>query len=121
MKQFMNVVLAGVAAITLGGANTATPAVSPSPAASPSPIVVHIADFQFNPAAITVHVGDTISFINDDEAAHTVTADGKSFDSGNLDQNQKWSFTFKKSGTFTYICAYHPMMKASIKVEPANQ
>jgi len=87
--------------------------------AGSSPVVVHIASFAFDPADLTVHVGDTVTFINDDNVAHTATASDKSFDSGNLDQNAKWSHTFNTAGTFPYACAYHSMMKGTITVKPA--
>ena len=56
------------------------------------------------------------------DPAHTVTAvtlgDNKKplFDSGNMDKGQKFSFTFKKPGTYQYLCAYHTFMKAKIVV-----
>ena len=40
------------------------------------------------------------------------------FYSSNLDKGQKWSFTFKKPGTYQYLCMYHAFMKAQIVVTP---
>lgn len=115
MKQFLSIGITALAIALLGAADApASP--SPAPSATAVPIVVHIADFKFKPAQLTVHAGDSVTFINDDGAAHTATASDKSFDSGNLDQGQKWTYVFKKPGTYAYICAYHAFMKATITV-----
>jgi len=82
--------------------------------------VVHIASFAFQPANLTIDAGDTVTFINDDTVSHTVTASDKSFDSGNLDQNAKWSHRFDTAGTFNYTCNYHPTMKGTITVKAAQ-
>ena len=104
--------------------NPAGAADSPGPAASAAPIVVHAKDFAYKPLELTVTVGTTVTFVNDDDTAHTVTAvttgDDKKplFDSGNMDKGQKWSFTFKNPGTYQYLCMYHAFMKAKIVVTP---
>jgi plastocyanin len=93
---------------------------SPAPAASPMPVaIVHINDFKYNPTPVTVTVGDTVEFINDDTEAHTVTADDKSFDSGGMDTSGTWSHVFTKPGKYSYFCALHPWMKAVVIVKPA--
>jgi len=95
-------------------------AVAQSGSSAPETSVVHIASFAFKPATLVIHEGDTVTFVNDDSVPHTATADDKSFDSGNLDQNAKWSHTFDKAGTFKYICTYHAMMKGTIVVKAAE-
>ena len=72
---------------------------------------------QYEPATITLKVGQNATFINSSNADHTVSAhDGSSFDSGNIPTGGKWVFTAKKTGTFPYICQYHPLMKGTIVV-----
>ncbi len=61
-------------------------------------------------------VGTTVTFTNHDAANHTVTADGKSFELGNLDHGQSRSFRFTRRGTFTYHCNYHPFMHGTVVV-----
>ncbi len=92
--------------------------------ASPAPVIVHVKDFAYKPPTLTVTAGTTVTFINDDDNAHTVTSvdkvkDTPLFDSGNLDKGEKWTHTFTKAGTYKYICAYHDFMKATIVVQPA--
>jgi plastocyanin len=86
-------------------------------AAAPKPaLVIHLSNFSFKPASATVKVGDTVQFVNDDPYPHTVTAQDRSFDSGNLDQHASWSYTFTKAGTYTLACTYHPNMKGMLTV-----
>jgi plastocyanin len=78
--------------------------------------VVHTKDFAYIPPTLTIKVGETVQFVNDDATPHTVTASDKSFDSANMDQNATWSHVFAKAGTYPYICTYHPYMKGTIIV-----
>ncbi len=82
-------------------------------------IVVHIKDLKYAPTPVKVHVGDTVSFVNDDAEAHTITASDKAFDSEGLDSSGTWKHTFAKPGTFAYFCELHPYMKGTIVVLPA--
>jgi plastocyanin len=102
--------------------NAARAADAPAPAASAAPIVVHTKDFAYKPLTLTIPAGTSVTFVNDDPAAHTVTATGDkpAFDSGNMDQNAKWTFTFKTPGTYQYFCKYHAFMKATVVVTAAN-
>jgi plastocyanin len=78
---------------------------------------IDIADFAFSPAELTVSVGDTVTWTNQDSAPHTVTSDDGAFDSGRMDQGDTFEFTFEEAGTFTYHCDFHPNMVATITVE----
>ena len=88
-----------------------TPASAPAPA-----LVVHMKDFSYVPKGAKITVGDTIVFINDDDSAHTVTANDATFDSGYMAKDAKWSYTFTKAGTVAYYCIYHKFMRATITV-----
>ena len=81
---------------------------------------VPIKDFAFKPASVTVSVGDTVTWTNQDQAPHTATANDGSFDTGNLDKGQSGSHTFSKAGTFAYICSVHPSMKGTVVVTGAS-
>jgi len=77
----------------------------PAQAASHS---VSAVDFQFSPATLTINVGDSVTWTNNaSQTPHTATADGGSFDSGNLDPGQSYTHTFSSAGTFAYHCQYH--------------
>lgn len=96
------------------GSNQA-PAGSTQPAAGNA---VSIVNFAFNPASLTVKVGDTVTWTNSSSTPHTVTADGGAFDSGTVAGGAAFQRTFSAAGTFTYHCSIHPSMKATIIVAP---
>ena len=86
-----------------------------------SPVVtVQIRDYAYKSPAITIHTGDTVRFINDDNDAHTVTSTDGLFDSKGLDTNGVWEHTFTKAGTYHYFCELHPYMKGTIIVKDTN-
>jgi plastocyanin len=91
-------------------------------AAAPSPpgAVVHIRDDAFVPASLAVRVGDKVTFVNDDDDAHTATADDGSWDSEGLNQRQAWTHAFAKAGKITYHCTVHPMMHGTLVVRSAS-
>jgi plastocyanin len=67
---------------------------------------------------ITVPIGTTVVWENDDDIVHTVVALDGAFRSPALDTEDKFSFTFDKAGTFEYFCSLHPYMKAKVVVAP---
>jgi plastocyanin len=77
---------------------------------------VSIKDFAFAPATLRVTKGATVTVANDDSAAHTFTADDKSFDSGQLAPGKSATQTFDAAGSFSYHCEIHKSMKGTIVV-----
>ena len=79
-------------------------------------------DTCYVPNQIVVDSGQTVTWINDDSAFHTVTSghydehDGM-FDSGQLDPAQKFSYTFAESGQFSYYCKLHPWMEGEVIIK----
>lgn len=86
--------------------------------AATSANTVEIKGYAFAPTAVTVPVGTTVTWVNEDSVPHTVT--GKSgpakFDSGQIASGGSWSGTFMTPGTYDYYCADHPQMVAQITV-----
>ncbi|OFW60316.1 MAG: hypothetical protein A2133_10000 [Actinobacteria bacterium RBG_16_64_13] len=78
---------------------------------------VIIKDFAFAPATLTVPVGASVTWRNDDGFTHTVTADGGSFSSGILAPGATFSHTFNSAGTFPYHCGLHAFMSGTITVQ----
>ena len=56
----------------------------------------------FSPASATITEGDTVTWVNRDNANHQILADKGQFVSPILRPNQKYSFTFNAAGTYTY-------------------
>jgi len=80
-----------------------------------------IRTFRFQPKAIEVKAGTTITWTNRDAIEHSVTAgapDAPSgdFDSGYFTQGQRYSITFDKPGEYTYFCARHKSMRGTVTV-----
>lgn len=78
---------------------------------------VAIRNFAYVPASLSVPSGSTVTWTNEDDASHTVSADdGNTFDSSALGQGATFQFTAGAPGTYTYFCRIHPFMKASLTV-----
>jgi amicyanin len=81
---------------------------------------VKIDNFTFAPQRVTVKVGATVTWINEDDIPHTIASSSKLFKSKVLDSEDKFSFTFTTPGTYEYFCSLHPHMTGTIVVEPAT-
>ncbi len=74
----------------------------------------------FTVKTLTIKVGDTVKFSNDDSFSHNVfsLSDAKNFDSGPTPAGQSRSVTFDKPGKVEVECAVHPDMQMVIEVKP---
>jgi plastocyanin len=89
--------------------------------ASSATAAVSIQNFSFNPGNITVAVGDTVTWTNNQAGVpHTVTADAGAFDSGTVASGAAFTFSFTTAGTFTYHCNIHPFMHGTVTVTAAS-
>ena len=78
---------------------------------------VEIKQFAFVPATLTVPVGATVTWTNSDEEPHTVTASDRAYTSTGLEQHESYTHRFTAPGTYTYFCALHPHMTATVVVQ----
>jgi len=74
------------------------------------------------PSKISIKQGESVTWLNEDAAFHSVTSGtyenpNGMFDSGYLDPNESFSIKFEESGTFDYFCTLHPWMKGKVVVE----
>jgi plastocyanin len=79
--------------------------------------IVVIKQMHFDPPQMTVQVGDTVDWKNEDIFSHTVTADDGSFDSGLIAPGGSWRMMFKMAGKIGYHCRPHPNMTAGLVVQ----
>src|ERR1700722_15647390 len=97
------------------------PAIAPpvAPPTSQPVMTVKIDNFEFIPKEMTIPVGTTITWQNVDDVPHTATSkdEPQTFDSGALDTDDKFSFTFTKPGKYAYYCKVHPHMTGTITVK----
>lgn len=110
---------------------TAAPVVSETstPSASPSAMMaeknmVAISATGFSPMAITVKVGDSVTWENTDSANHTVSSDPHPthtlfpfLNVGVIKSGDKKSVTFDKAGKYTYHDHLHPSNTGVVTVE----
>ena len=128
MKKLISLAAVLVAVLITGGCSlygnsqTSAPRATPAPtatqpAAAPqdNTNAINIKNFSFNPGAITIKKGSTITWANNDSAPHTIKS--ATFNSEILDKKQSFSFTFNQTGTFSYLCSIHPSMTGKIIVE----
>ncbi len=72
------------------------------------PMVIIVMDaFVFTPKQVTLRKGTAVVWINQEGETHTVTADDKKFDSGDLSVGGIFAFTVTEAGTIPYYCDYH--------------
>jgi plastocyanin len=76
-----------------------------------------VENFNFTPADITVAAGTTLTWTNNDDVEHTVTASDNRFGSKALETGGTYSFTFPQPGTYTYFCSIHPFMTGRVTVQ----
>ena len=88
----------------------------PATAARAENMEVHIDNFVFEPAELTVKVGTTVTWTNRDDIPHLIVSAGK-FRSKTPDTDDKFSYTFTAAGDYKYFCSLHPHMTGMIKVE----
>ncbi len=77
---------------------------------------VSIKGLKFKPDTITIKVGETVTWTNNDDHDHTVVADDESFKSGKLGHGDTFEHKFTKKGKFKYSCSYHPREKGTVVV-----
>ena len=99
----------------------AASAPSPTQPAQAAPAVqsatVDIKSFKYKPVAVTVKKGGRVRWMNADAAAHTATADDRSFDTQTINQGKTRVVSMTRVGTFRYHCDFHPFMKAMVVVK----
>ena len=74
---------------------------------APPMIIIVMDEFVFTPKQVTVRKGTAVVWINQEGETHTVTADDKKFDSGDLSAGGIVAFTVAAAGTIPYYCDYH--------------
>ena len=88
-----------------------------TPGAATLQVEVRIDNFAFAPPTITVPVGASVRWVNQDEIPHTVVSADKSLKSKVLDTHEQFTYTFSKPGTYNYFCSIHPKMTGKIVVQ----
>jgi plastocyanin len=96
-----------------------TPQPLPRPTLPAEP-QVEVVDYGFSPAQLVLHVGATVTFVNQGSDGHDVTGNGPGGDwrSGPLAPSERYTRAFGLPGTYAYVCTIHPEMRGSVVVQP---
>jgi plastocyanin len=113
---------AGCGSSNSGSSSTSTPAASSSTstaaASSGGGVAIKMQNIAFAPKAVTVKVGQKVTWTNDDSVDHNVTSQsGESIKSDNFGKGATFSFTPTKAGTIKYVCTIHPGMDGTLTVQ----
>jgi plastocyanin len=98
-------------------AATTTPASTRATVSQARHVSVAIRNYDFAPKSLTVRVDTRVTWTNDDATAHTATADHGGFDTGTVAPRASRTVDFKHPGAFTYHCAFHAFMTATVTVK----
>lgn len=113
-KYFKMIVFACILALVL--AISASSMVAAKKNTKPKKARVTIKNFRFAPQTIRKKGPVKVTWVNKDNASHTITADDGSFDSGIITDGETYPYTFTKKGTYSYHCENHPTMKGKVVV-----
>jgi plastocyanin len=94
-----------------GGSSTSTPA------ATANTVTIDMKNIQFAPKDVTVKVGQTVKWVNQDAVDHDVKANsGATFKSELFGKGGTFDWKADKAGTVKYVCTVHPGMTGTLNV-----
>jgi plastocyanin len=119
------VLAVGLLAASCGGDSTTTTAGVGTTASAPGTTggsgagraQVVMRNLAFDPATVTIQVGESVTWTNQDSMDHTIVADNGEFESSVLAGGAAFSFTFDTAGTYAYHCGIHPSMTGEVMVQ----
>ena len=86
-----------VVAVGCGGSESTEPVATTE--------VTMVKSYRFDPKAVEIQAGQSVTWTNDDNFTHTVEVDGG--DDHKVDRGDSVSIAFDKPGTYHYICTLH--------------
>jgi plastocyanin len=122
MRSLAPLALVAIALVAAGcGGSSSKKSSSSTAAGSPpaaAPGAVSMKGLRFHPDSTTVRVGQKVTWTNDDNVDHNVTATkGAKFMSQAFGGGKTYSFTPRKAGTIGYVCTLHPGMAGKLIVK----
>jgi plastocyanin len=90
--------------------------VSSAPSADAPTRTVSMPGKLYEPSALNVLVGTSVTWKNDDSTNHTVTADGDAFASGYVPPGGSFTFAFTREGRYAFHCTIHKFMRGEVNV-----
>jgi plastocyanin len=129
-RVLLAAVLLGAAACSSNNSNSAAPSATPPPS-TPAPAPASgatttvtipvgasgLTATAFAPNPVTIKAGDSINWVNNDNIAHTSTANNNAWNSGTIPAGGSFKTTFNTAGSFAYHCTIHPGMAGTVTVQ----
>ena len=115
-KFFTAAIISLLLIISCSKSSSSNDGINPPPGGG-SDNTINIGAANFSPATLTVKIGTTVTWKNNDNVAHTATSDnGTTFNTGDIAAGASKTYTTNLAGTFPYHCTYHPGMTGSLVV-----
>ena len=89
---------------------------APAAMSTGDPKTLTIKDFAVGPQPLVVPEGTVVTVTNEDDAAHTATAEDNSFDTGSLGRGDSKDITLSEEGEIDFVCSIHDYMNGVIRV-----
>lgn len=102
----------GLLFLTLLGASAVVPRAEPAA----DSVRVRLSPSGFIPSTVTVQTGTIVTWVNEDQLPHTVTATEGAFASQALHSNESFLFRFDMPGTYQYFSGFQPQLTGRIVV-----
>lgn len=83
----------------------------------PDKVQVQIERSTFKPSVLNIRAGTTVTWVNHDMVPHDVSSKEAGFKSEPFAEDESFSYTFKKPGTYPYLCVTHPKMTGTVVVQ----
>jgi plastocyanin len=77
-------------------------------------VTIDMKNIAFNPKNVTVKVGTTVKWVNQDSAPHNVS--GGPLHSPTFGNGGSFTYKATKPGKISYVCTIHPNMTATLNV-----
>jgi plastocyanin len=107
-----------VAVVLVGCSATVAPSGgSSSTGALKTTAQVTLRNIAIQPATVTIAVGGTVTWVNQDPMTHNLADDAGNWGSGPMASGKSYSHVFPKAGTFPYHCTIHPSMTGEVVVK----
>ena len=115
-SRLMAIALTTAALLVAGCAGDSDTTTSTASSVTGQTTAITIDEFSFDPHAVQVDIGDSVTWTNVQSVAHTTTARNGGWDSSSLQTGSDFTLTLDAAGTFEYFCSIHPSMSGTIEV-----
>jgi plastocyanin len=87
----------------------------------PQPVTVRILASGLEPSMVQIEPGATVTWVNESGATRTIMAADASFDSGAMEQGERFQFAFTEPRSVTYSVTQAPQIQGQITVAAGGQ